>query len=110
MSDSKSLWLNIRTELPKFDVRLGTATAQGYVNDPKLIGFVASRYKFVGKMIGAAPESRGARVPLERVMFGSHAPYFPIETAILKLIESPLNATQLHAIMQGNARRLLPAV
>ena len=54
MSDSKSLWLNIRTELQKFDVRLGTATAQGYVNDPKLIGFVASRYKFVAKMIDGA--------------------------------------------------------
>jgi len=50
MSDSKELWLNLRTNLPKYDVRLGTATAQGYVNDPKLLGFVASRYKFVSKM------------------------------------------------------------
>lgn len=63
----------------------------------------------VGRMIGASPDRPAARVPLERVMFGSHAPYFPIETAILKLIESPLSAEQLLAIMQGNARRLLPA-
>lgn len=63
----------------------------------------------VGKMIGAAPDGAPARVPLERVMFGSHVPYFPLETAILKLIESPLNSAQLQAIMQGNARRLLPA-
>ncbi len=62
----------------------------------------------VGKMIGAAPDSTAVRVPLERVIFGSHAPYFPLETAILKLIESPLTAVQLHAIMQGNARRWLP--
>ena len=48
-----------------------------------------------------------ARVPVERIVFGSHAPYFPVETAILKLIESPLDAQQLQAIMQGNARRLL---
>lgn len=61
----------------------------------------------VGRMIGTAPNSSGGRVPLERVMFGSHAPYFPVETAILKLIESPADATQLHAIMQGNARKLL---
>jgi predicted TIM-barrel fold metal-dependent hydrolase len=47
-------------------------------------------------------------VPLEGIVFGSHAPYFPVETAILKLIESPLDGQQLHAIMQGNARRLLP--
>ncbi len=63
----------------------------------------------VGKMIGAHPETKTPRVPVERALFGSHAPYFPIETAILKLIESPLDAAQLHAIMQGNARKLLPA-
>lgn len=64
----------------------------------------------VGKMIGAAPGAPTARVPLERVVFGSHAPYFPVETGILKLIESPLTAEQLFAIMQGNARRLLAHV
>lgn len=63
----------------------------------------------VGKMIGAAPGGRAARVPVERVLFGSHAPYFPVETAILKLVESPLNETQLHAIIHRNARKLLPA-
>ena len=62
----------------------------------------------IGRMIGARPETKTPRVPVERTLFGSHAPYFPIETAILKLIESPLDAAQLHAIMQGNARRLLP--
>jgi len=73
----------------------------------------------VGRMIGAAPGmtsttlatgsgSNAARAPVERIVFGSHAPYFPVETALLKLIESPLDEKQLHAIMQGNARRLLP--
>jgi uncharacterized protein len=64
----------------------------------------------IGRMIGTAPGATAARVPVERVMFGSHAPYFPVETALLKLIESPASAEQLSAIMQGNARRLLPAV
>ena len=63
----------------------------------------------VGRMIGARPETKTPRVPVERALFGSHAPYFPLETAILKLIESPLDAAQLHAIMQGNARKLLAA-
>lgn len=64
----------------------------------------------VGKMLGVAPgANRAVRVPLDRVCFGSHAPYFPLETALLKLMESPLEAAQLQAIMQGNARRLLPA-
>ena len=58
---------------------------------------------------GAVSRTIGsARVPVERIVFGSHAPYFPLETAILKLIESPLDAQQLQAIMHGNARRLLP--
>jgi hypothetical protein len=62
----------------------------------------------VGRMIGSVQGLSSARVPFERIVFGSHAPYFPVETAILKLIESPLDAQQLQAIMQGNARRLLP--
>ena len=62
----------------------------------------------VGRMIGSIQGAPSARVPVERILFGSHAPYFPLETAILKLIESPLDAQQLQAIMQGNARRLLP--
>ena len=62
----------------------------------------------VGRMIGSVQGLPSARVPVERLVFGSHAPYFPVETAILKLIESPLDVQQLQAIMQGNARRLLP--
>jgi predicted TIM-barrel fold metal-dependent hydrolase len=62
----------------------------------------------VGRMIGSITGLPSARVPIERLVFGSHAPYFPVETAILKLIESPLDVPQLHAILQGNARRLLP--
>ena len=63
----------------------------------------------VGKMLGTAPSPVPARVPLDRVVFGSHAPYFPLETGILKLIESPLSLEQLHAIIHRNARALVPA-
>ena len=62
----------------------------------------------VGRMIGSVQGLPSARLPVDRVVFGSHAPYFPVETAILKLIESPLDVQQLQAIMQDNARRLLP--
>jgi predicted TIM-barrel fold metal-dependent hydrolase len=62
----------------------------------------------VGKLTGTAPDSKGTPpVPIDRVLFGSHAPFFPVETAILKLIESPFSTAQLTAMMQGNARRLL---
>jgi predicted TIM-barrel fold metal-dependent hydrolase len=62
----------------------------------------------IGRMIGANPGLPSARAPLDRLLFGSHAPFFPIETAILKLIESPLESEQIRAIMQTNARQLMP--
>jgi len=46
----------------------------------------------VGRMVGSITGLPSARVPVDRIVFGSHAPFFPIETAILKLIESPLDA------------------
>lgn len=61
----------------------------------------------VGRLIeGANPSYRGA-IPVERLVFGSHAPYFPCESALLKLFESPLDLTQLEKLMNANARRLI---
>src|SRR5262249_16278443 len=62
----------------------------------------------VARMIGSIEGLPSARAPVDRIVFGSHAPYFPVETALLKLMESPLDAQQLEAIVQRNARRLLP--
>jgi predicted TIM-barrel fold metal-dependent hydrolase len=47
------------------------------------------------------------QVPVNRVLFGSFAPLFYFESALLKLQESPLSAEQLGAIRCANARRLL---
>jgi len=48
-----------------------------------------------------------AQVPMPRVLFGSHAPFFYFESALLKLKESPLSAEELRGIQAGNARCLL---
>jgi 2-polyprenyl-3-methyl-5-hydroxy-6-metoxy-1,4-benzoquinol methylase len=51
VSDSKSLWLSIEAKLEDFDIRFGRQTAQAYVHDPRRLAFIASRYKFVSKMM-----------------------------------------------------------
>jgi hypothetical protein len=47
------------------------------------------------------------RVPSSRVLFGSYAPLFYFEAALLKLQESPFSDEQLRAIRSENANRLL---
>jgi predicted TIM-barrel fold metal-dependent hydrolase len=46
-------------------------------------------------------------IPIERLTFGSHAPFFPCESALLKLFESPLELAQLEQLMHANAKRLI---
>ena len=46
-------------------------------------------------------------VPANRVLFGSHAPFFYFESTLLKLKESPLTEPQLFAMCRDNARRVL---
>ena len=63
----------------------------------------------LGQLIGPGPGGARPPVPATRVLFGSHAPYFPVETGLLRLFESPLDWETLDALMHRNARRLLPA-
>lgn len=50
------------------------------------------------------------RLPLDRVLFGSYAPSFYLESALLKLRESALTGQELAAIQSGNATGLLDQV
>jgi predicted TIM-barrel fold metal-dependent hydrolase len=62
----------------------------------------------VGRLIEGKLWSGNAKaIPVERFLFGSNAPYCPVETNLLKLFESPLTLEQMQAIMNGNARRFL---
>ena len=61
----------------------------------------------VGRLIeGTNPSYKGA-IPVDRLLFGSHAPFFPCESALMKLFESPLSLAQLEKLMRANARRLI---
>lgn len=48
-----------------------------------------------------------ARIPSDRLCFGSHAPFFYFESAKLKLRESALSEARMKAVCADNARRLL---
>jgi uncharacterized protein len=61
----------------------------------------------VGRLIEGKNYSYQGAIPVERLLFGSHAPYFPCESALLKLFESPLNREQLNRLMHANAHRLI---
>jgi predicted TIM-barrel fold metal-dependent hydrolase len=61
----------------------------------------------VGRLIEGKNYSYRGAIPVERLLFGSHAPYFPCESALFKLFESPLSLEQLGKLMNGNAQRLI---
>ena len=56
-------------------------------------------------------EELGRRLGLERVVFGTHAPYYVPESAILKVTrECEFTEEEQQAILYGNAERLLQPV
>jgi len=61
----------------------------------------------LGKLITGDRDSGRPPLPVERIVFGSHAPYFPCESAVFKLFESPLSRPELEKVMRGNAERFL---
>jgi predicted TIM-barrel fold metal-dependent hydrolase len=64
----------------------------------------------VGKLIEGKNYSYRGAIPHDRLLFGSHAPFFPCESALLKLFESPLSLEQLDKLMHANARNLIQKV
>lgn len=50
-ADSKALWLDVHGEIPDDRIALGRASSNAYRTDPKMVGFMAARYKFVAKML-----------------------------------------------------------
>ena len=47
------------------------------------------------------------RLPVERILFGSHFPFFHLEAAVLKMQESGLDDSKKNLIFEGNAKRIL---
>lgn len=99
-----------KVQLLYWNHRIGNPLMERFVKETTAV-FDIARIETsggVGKMISGNTWSGPAHpVPVERVLFGSHAPYFPVEANILKLFESPLTLEQATAIMEGNARRFM---
>jgi predicted TIM-barrel fold metal-dependent hydrolase len=61
----------------------------------------------VGRLIEGKNSSYRGSIPVDRLTFGSHAPFFPCESALLKLFESPLTLEQFEKLANKNARQLI---
>jgi predicted TIM-barrel fold metal-dependent hydrolase len=61
----------------------------------------------VGKLIAGDRAAGRPPLPVGRLAFGSHAPYFPCESAVFKLFESPLRRPELEKLMRANAERIM---
>jgi 2-polyprenyl-3-methyl-5-hydroxy-6-metoxy-1,4-benzoquinol methylase len=48
---SKKVWSDVEKKRNIYDVQLGVSTIETYVEDPKCLAFVASRYKFASKIL-----------------------------------------------------------
>ncbi|MBI2949867.1 MAG: amidohydrolase family protein [Verrucomicrobia bacterium] len=91
-------------------LRLVLLNALGVLRGPVLSELLdaGETYVEISMLEGVAGiEKLLQHVPLERVLFGSHAPLFYCEAARLKLKESVLTQEQLSQIRAGNAARLL---
>jgi cyclopropane fatty-acyl-phospholipid synthase-like methyltransferase len=53
--DSQKLWLSIQRGIPRAAVTLGAASSSAYLTDPRMVGFMAARYKFVAKVLQGSP-------------------------------------------------------
>ena len=51
-----------------------------------------------------------SRVPVDRILFGSHFPFLILEAAVLKLRESEFLPAQVKSITHENTERLLRAL
>ena len=78
------------------------------VSLPMAVELPPSVYVETSRLEGAGGVGRLVEaVGANRVLFGSHAQYFYLEAALLKLVESGLEGDTLQAILHTNARSIL---
>lgn len=77
------------------------------------IVFDTSRIEGAGEMGGLIDGDSwygpDQKIDANRFLFGSHAPFFAVESALLKLFEHPLEEKQLRMVMKQNAKQFIMA-
>ncbi len=90
-------------ELPMTLLNAATAEVAAALKtaSPSNLTFDISHVDGLGA-VGKLARSVGA----ERLLFGSHAPFFIPRSAVLKMVEADLTPEQRMAVLQGNAERI----
>lgn len=102
-----------KVELVYWNHRVPAALLKQLVEDTNVY-FDTSRIEGAGE-VGRFVEGKSwtgskTAIPANRILFGSHAPYFPVETNIYKMFEAPMSLEQITSIMNDNARQFLKTV
>jgi predicted TIM-barrel fold metal-dependent hydrolase len=92
-------------QLPVVILNVTRTTSEGHLKQLAALPNVYFDYAMWEGVGGLA--SLVKAISVERVLFGSHLPLFPLQSSLLKLRESELTAAEAEAIRGGNARRVL---
>jgi len=98
--------VEVMQKIPKARVMLLNSGARVLSGNNPLLGRLAAagvHFEIATLETVAGIEAVLQRAPGVRLSFGSHAPYFYMEAALLKLQESTLTPAQLAGITHGNA-------
>jgi uncharacterized protein len=99
------------TEAGKPGLRIELLNALGPVRPDLIDRLIAAGLVYVefAMLEGVAGLSqRLTHVPPDRILFGSHAPFFTWQSAALKLRESALSGMQIESLEFKNAQQVLP--
>ncbi len=97
-----------RIQLVHWNRKVGAALLQKLVEQPNIM-FDTSRIEGAGELgaliNGDSWYGPAEKISSERFLFGSHAPFFAVESALFKLFEHYMTVGQLENVMLKNANK-----
>ncbi|GIW95512.1 MAG: hypothetical protein KatS3mg110_3553 [Pirellulaceae bacterium] len=97
----------LRVQLLQSDAVLRHSALHALLELPNLVFDISSLEGQAGlrRLIDGNYGQGHSRIAVQKLLFGSHVPLFPVESALLKLFESSLSRDEAVAIMRENALR-----